>query len=172
MLTSRQEKAFKELLTRNCSLINSICLRCCRDDAFFFDELRQECILEIWEEYSKYGLDRFRGDSAESTWIFQISYHAIVHYLRLHKHAQLGSLGNISIENLACHEIPDDWHLLDELSVQLDSNERNMLDHYLNEDSYLTIARAEGITESNARKRMSRLISKLKMLIHKSNRDK
>ena len=47
-----------------------------------------------------------------------------------------------------------------------------MLDHYLNEDSYLTIARAEGITESNARKRMSRLISKLKMLIHKSNRDK
>ena len=42
-----------------------------------------------------------------------------------------------------------------------------MFDHFLNEDSYATIAHIDGITEDNARKRMSRLLNKLKMLIHK-----
>lgn len=121
----QQEIEFSDLLNRNFQTINGICLRYCGGNAFYFDELRQECALAIWFEFSRYDLDRFRGDSAESTWIYQISYHAIIDYFR------------------------------------------NLLDHYLSDDSYSTIARTEGITESNARKRMSRLLNKLKMLIHK-----
>ena len=78
MPTQQQEIEFGDLLNRNCQTINSICLRYCGGNAFYFDELRQECAVAIWAEFSRYGLDRFRGDSAESTWIYQISYHAVI----------------------------------------------------------------------------------------------
>lgn len=64
-------------------------------------------------------------------------------------------------------DAPNNWSLLDELAEHLDNRERKLLDHYLNNDSYSTISRLEGITESNARKRMSRLLNKLKILINK-----
>lgn len=168
MPTAQQEIEFSDLLTRNYLVINSICLRCCRGNAYYFDELRQECILEIWAEFSQYGLARFRGDSAESTWIFQIAYHAIVHYLRNPKHTEFQSINDIyGADLLTIDENSYEWNLLDELMEHLDYQERNLLNRYLNNDSYTTIAVTEGISETNARKRMSRLINKLRMLAHK-----
>lgn len=168
MPTQQQEIEFGDLLNRNSQTINSICLRYCGGNAFYFDELRQECAVAIWAEFSRYGLDRFRGDSAESTWIYQISYHAVIDYLRNPNHQEFQTVcGLYSLEYLTDNPSLNDWNLFDEITVQLNLNERNLLDHYLNDDSYSTIARTEGISESNARKRMSRLLNKLKMLIHK-----
>lgn len=168
MPTQQQEIEFGDLLNRNCQTINSICLRYCGGNAFYFDELRQECAVAIWSEFSRYGLDRFRGDSAESTWIYQISYHAVIDYLRNPNHQEFQSVCDLyGLEYLTDNPSRDDWNLFDELTAQLNFSERNLLDHYLSDDSYNAIARTEGITESNARKRMSRLLNKLKMLIHK-----
>lgn len=168
MPTQQQEIEFGDLLNRNSQIINSICLRYCGGNAFYFDELRQECAVAIWAEFSRYGLDRFRGDSAESTWIYQISYHAVIDYLRNPNHQEFQSVCDLyNLEHLTDNQSRDDWNLLDELTAQLNLSERNLLDHYLSDDSYSAIARTEGITESNARKRMSRLLNKLKMLIHK-----
>lgn len=168
MPTQQQEIEFGDLLNRNSQTINSICLRYCGGNAFYFDELRQECAVAIWAEFSRYGLDRFRGDCAESTWIYQISYHAVIDYLRNPNHQEFQTVCDLySLEYLTDNPSLNDWNLFDEITVQLNLNERNLLDHYLNDDSYSTIARTEGISESNARKRMSRLLNKLKMLIHK-----
>lgn len=168
MPMQQQEIEFGDLLNRNSQIINSICLRYCGGNAFYFDELRQECAVAIWAEFSRYGLDRFRGDSAESTWIYQISYHAVIDYLRNPNHQEFQSVCDLyGLEYLTDNPSRDDWNLLDELTAQLNLSERNLLDHYLSDDSYNAIARTEGITESNARKRMSRLLNKLKMLIHK-----
>ena len=168
MPMQQQEIEFGDLLNRNCQIINSICLRYCGGNAFYFDELRQECAVAIWAEFSRYGLDRFRGDCAESTWIYQISYHAVIDYLRNPNHQEFQSVCDLySLEYLTDNPSRDDWNLFDELTAQLNLSERNLLDHYLNDDSYSAIAGTEGITESNARKRMSRLLNKLKMLIHK-----
>ena len=49
MPTVQQEREFSDLLKRNDQTINSICLRYCGGNAFYFDELRQECALELWE---------------------------------------------------------------------------------------------------------------------------
>ena len=164
----QQEIEFGDLLNRNHQTINSICLRYCGGDAFYFDELRQECAMAIWAEFSRYGFDRFRGDGAESTWIRQISYHAVIDYLRSPNHQEFQSICDLyNLERPTDSQARDDWHLFDELTTQLNNSERNLLNHYLNDDSYCTIARIEDITESNARKRMSRLLNKLKMLIHK-----
>ena len=172
MPTLQQEIEFSDLLKRNYQTINSICLRYCGGNAFYFDELRQECALAIWAEFCRYGLSRFRGDSTEATWIYQISYHAIVDYLRNPNHQEFLSVCDLyGLENLYGSELMsqalDGWSLIDELSEHLDYKERNLLNHYLSDDSYSTISRTEGITESNARKRMSRLLNKLRMLIHK-----
>jgi len=168
MPTQQQEIEFGDLLNRNNQIINSICLRYCGGNAFYFDELRQECAVAIWSEFSRYGLDRFRGDSAESTWIYQISYHAVIDYLRNPNHQEFQSVCDLyNLEHFTDNPSLNDWNLLDELTAQLNLSERNLLDHYLSDDSYNAIARTEGITESNARKRMSRLLNKLKMLIHK-----
>ena len=165
MPTQRQEIEFGALLNRNNSTINNICLRFCAGNVFFFDELRQECALAIWAEFSRYGLSRFRGDSAETTWVHQISYHAAVHYLRDPNHQELQTMSDTyNIERLASTDGQGDSQLLDELREQLDHKERNMLDHYLNDDTYCTIADTENITEDNARKRMSRLLNKVKVL--------
>ena len=168
MSTAQQEKAFKDLLNRNYPIINTLCNKYCRDNDFYFDELRQECAMAIWKEFNRDGLDSFRGDSSESTWIYKISFHAIAQYLRNPKHQELLSFKDLyDPELLADNDKNNDWQLLDELRQQLNNRERTMLDHLLNEDSYSTIAHIEGISQSNARKRMSRLINKLKSLSHK-----
>lgn len=168
MPTQQQEIEFSDLLNRNCRIINSICRRYCGGDAFYFDELRQVCTLAIWVEFSSYGFNRFRGNSAESTWIYQISYHAVIDYLSYTNLQEFQSACDLHcMEHLTDGQSRDDWQLLDELTTHLNNRERIMLNHYLNDDSYSTIARVEGITESNARKQMSRLLSKLKMLVHK-----
>lgn len=167
MPTQQQEIEFNELLCRNNLTINSLCLRFSADNAFYFDELRQECTLAIWMEFSRYGIGRFRGDSTESTWIHQISYHAIIHYLSNPKHTEFQSVCDIyNLDQNLDNDDRNDIHLLDDITERLTNRERTMLDHYLKEDSYSTIAKTEAITEANARQRMSRLINKLKMLVH------
>lgn len=168
MPTSQQEIEFSELLERNCQAINSICLRYCGGSTFYFDELRQECTLAIWAEFSRHGLDRFRGNSAEATWIYQIAFHAVANYFRNPHHQELLSRSDLyDWHDRTDSDAPNNWSLLDELAEHLDNRERKLLDHYLNNDFYSTISRLEGITESNARKRMSRLLNKLKILINK-----
>lgn len=168
MPMQQQEMEFGDLLNRNSHTINSICLRYCGGNAFYFDELRQECALAIWAEFRRYGLDRFRGDSAESTWIYQISYHAVIDYQCNPNHQEFQTVCDLyRLEHITDDPSRDNWNQFDELTAQLNHSERNLLDHYLSDDSYSTIARTEGITESTARKRMSRLLNKMKMLIHK-----
>lgn len=177
MTKQQQEIEFSALLERNNQTINRVCLSYCHGNAFYFDELRQECVVAIWAEFSHYGLNRFRGDSAESTWIHQIAHHAVIDYLRNPHHQEfqfddnrhsLEFLNDSLLKSASLQSSSrDDWNLLDDLTAQLNHSERNLLNHYLSNDSYSTIARTEGITESNARKRMSRLLNKLKTLIHK-----
>lgn len=168
MSTQQQEIEFNELLNRNYPTINSVCMGFCCGNTFYFDELRQECVLALWAEFSRYGLSRFRGDSTEATWIYQISYHAVLRYLQQPVHKEVLSIhSQHETESLALTDDKDEWHLLDEVMEHLGSRERAMLGYYLNEDSYSTIAAKEGISEAGARKRMSRLLCKLKILIRK-----
>ena len=168
MTPQRQEIEFSELIVRNNTTINSICLRFCGDNAFYFDELRQECVLALWEEFRRHGLGRFRGESSEATWIRQISYHAAVSYLRNPKHQDFCTIGDTyNTKSPDPEEGHDDWRLLDELREHLSGSECVMLDHYLDGTPYSTIASTENITEPTARKRMSRLLKKLKKITRK-----
>lgn len=166
MSEQKHEMEFKNLLNRNSRVIKTVCLRFSDGNDFFFDELHQECVLAIWQEFSKFGFQRFRCDSAESTWIRGICYHAAMHYICDPKHQELYTLIDMTVVVEDGVE-RDDWPLIDEIKEQINNQERDMLDHYLDEDTYSAMASAEGISEAGVRKRMSRLLNKLRILFNK-----
>lgn len=62
-----KEKRFKEILEGNSVRIKRICRFYCSNDADLND-MYQEVLVNIWKS-----LDKFRGDSMISTWIYRIS---------------------------------------------------------------------------------------------------
>ena len=78
-MPSRQqlEIEFEELLNRHSLTINKICWVYSEYNRFYFDELRSRCVIDLWREFS-----RFRGESSEATWVYQIVLHAAARYFR------------------------------------------------------------------------------------------
>jgi RNA polymerase sigma-70 factor, ECF subfamily len=66
-MDDQKEKRFKELLEENGGRINRICQFYCRNDEDKKD-MYQEVLVNIWKS-----LDKFRGDSTISTWIYRIA---------------------------------------------------------------------------------------------------
>ncbi len=66
-MDDQKEKRFKEILEENGGRINRICQFYCRNVEDKKD-MYQEVLVNIWKS-----LDKFRGDSAISTWIYRIA---------------------------------------------------------------------------------------------------
>lgn len=162
--TQQLEIEFEQLLNRHLLTICKICWAYSEYDKFYFDELRSHCIIELWHEFSRFGLDRFRGESKEDTWVYQIVLHAVAHYFRNPHNLQLPHLEKKGDTPIATEDI-DVMSLIGDLMYQLNNTEKHAFMHYLNNHSYATIAQQDNISEAAARKRMSRLLSKIKTLI-------
>lgn len=163
-MQSQRQVEFENLLLRNNAIICKICWMYCDGCGFYFDELRQECAAALWKEFCRH--NRFRQDSSESTWVYQIVSHAAISYMRSRKHKQLPPIDKEHEWNLLANAAdPDGTLLFNELIGQLDVCEKKMMSYYLDNRSYNDIAQQECITEDNARQRMSRLLKKLKRLL-------
>jgi RNA polymerase sigma-70 factor (ECF subfamily) len=66
-MDDQKEKRFKEILEGNSARINRICSYYCHNEADLKD-MYQEVLVNIWKS-----LDKFRGDSTISTWIYRIA---------------------------------------------------------------------------------------------------
>ncbi len=66
-MEDQKEKRFKEILEGNSGRINRICSYYCPNDADLND-MYQEVLVNIWKS-----LDKFRGNSTISTWIYRIA---------------------------------------------------------------------------------------------------
>lgn len=71
-----QEQEFGALVRRHKSTIYSVCYMFAKDRCEA-DDLFQEILIRIWQ-----GLGSYRGDSAESTWIYRVSLNTCVSYER------------------------------------------------------------------------------------------
>ncbi|MDE6853468.1 MAG: hypothetical protein K2J38_00255, partial [Muribaculaceae bacterium] len=65
---SGQQQLFNEITVRYDNLIAGICLSFARSKEDF-EDLRQDSYLNIWR-----GLERFRAESAVSTWIYRVTF--------------------------------------------------------------------------------------------------
>lgn len=141
----------------NRRLIYKVCYMYATDDDHFND-LYQEVLANIWQ-----GLDSFRGDSRQSTWIYRVALNTCVtFYSRNSSH----STGRMSIDNVPDIEAPesDRGDMLREmyrLIGGLPKMDKALILMWLDEKSYDEIAEVAGLTRNTVATRLRRIKQKL-----------
>lgn len=170
-MESSKEIEFLELLHRNKAVICKVCWQFAGNDEFYFKEYRQEIHLVLWNEVSKYGLDRFKQEAKESTWVYKIAYNAACAY----KRGDNCKITTLPIDNnLLDVELDEDElkakELLLDIAAHLDSNrDRRLLEYKLQGLRNSEIAERENVLETVIHSRMTRLIQKMRDIYHRIN---
>ena len=131
------------------------------------EDLFQEVVVQLWRS-----IPSFRGESAETTWIYRVALNTAMTWIRREKKRDRSA----SIEN-ALHVLDDNTSTVDDRLEwlykeihQLDKIDRSIALLLLDELSYKEIATILGITESNVAVKIHRikkhLISKSKNYGH------
>jgi RNA polymerase sigma-70 factor (ECF subfamily) len=161
----QKEIRFKEILEENGGKINKICRFYCSNDEDRKD-MYQEVLVNIWKS-----LDKFRGDSAISTWIYRIAVNTSLSYsgmairnkkLNIDKDPQ--SLNYLLDEN----ELDKKFQLeeqLEQLEIcinQLSIIDKILISLVLEGLSLREIADVVGLTEPNVKVKIHRIKEQLK----------
>lgn len=77
---TRDVATFSALARQNQSKVRGLLLRLTRGNHALADDLAQETFLEAWR-----GIDRFRGESSFSTWLYRIAYSRFLMQVRKRK---------------------------------------------------------------------------------------
>ncbi|MCQ2287375.1 MAG: sigma-70 family RNA polymerase sigma factor [Bacteroidales bacterium] len=165
-----KEDAFMAMLKSNEVGIYKICRKFAKQDDEYVADLYNEVVLRLWEEYSRFGLFRFRKESKESTWIYKIAYNTVVTYNKrnvmkyryVKVDVQLADVA-VEVEELSCFE------RFDALIKGLDEIDRKIVSLFLENKSYAQIGEEVGMTESAVGTRMSRIVQKLKKQVQNNN---
>lgn len=153
----QKEKDFLNLIEKHSKLINQICY-------FYstkqnpFEDLRQEVYLNIWK-----GIDKFRGESKISTYIYRIAVNSVLIALRSSRTkietAPIDLELNLSIP--FDDEQKEKLELMYQLINNLDDIEKAIILLWLDENSYQEIANIIGFTKENIAIRIYRIKKKL-----------
>lgn len=133
-----------------------------RDDQ---DDLFQEMICQLWKSY-----DSFRGDSQFSTWMYRVAVNTAIASFK--KEKKKPDKFEITTNNIGEH---DEDSGLQELQIdhfykalhKLDKIEKALVFYHLEGYSHIEIGSNLGISEGNARVKLSRAKTKLKEIIQK-----
>lgn len=129
------------------------------------DDLFQEMICQLWKSY-----DTFRGESQFSTWMYRVAVNTSIAYFKNEKRKV--DRYEIPTENI---REPDDDSNVKELQLEhfykalhkLDKIEKALVFYHLEGYSHREIGSQLGISEGNARVKLSRAKDKLKELIQR-----
>lgn len=153
----QKEKEFINLIENHSRLINQICY-------FYstkqnpFEDLRQEVYINIWK-----GIDRFRGESKISTYIYRIAVNSVLMSLRSSK----TKIETVPIDLELNLSVPLDDGQKEKLEIMyqlinnLDDIEKAVILLWLDENTYQEIADIVGITKENVATRIYRIKKKL-----------
>ncbi len=162
--TDTKTERYLRMIEAHRQVINKVCYMYA-EDADHFKDLCQEVTANIWT-----GIDKFRGESAESTWIYRVALNTCVTYFR----RNLRHSGCLPLDSVA--EIADDssdgnrTRLLKEmyrLISRLSKLDKAIIMLWLDEYSYDDIASLTGLTRTNVGSRIHRI---RRQLINESNK--
>jgi len=172
MHTDTKEERFNRIVAENSERIRRIC-RYYSSNRENQKEMFQEVLINIWKS-----LDRFRGESAISTWIYRIAVNtALSHIGKISR--RLDTSLYIDLQKL--HLLSEDDHvqemLLQEAQIEKLQNELNLLSIIdktlisltLEGLSTKEIADVIGITEPNVRVKIHRIKTDLKNKLSEDN---
>jgi len=163
------ERRFIDLVSRHNALISKICFYFARNNADF-DDLRQDVMLNLWR-----GLETFRGESSEMTWIYRICFNTCVSTARRNARASMPSLDETRMDR--CDTDPDNGEtemriaLLHRCIGELNPLDRSMVMMRLDGRSYEEIAEVAGMPRNTVATRLRRSRQKVADLMNRYEND-
>ena len=147
------EQQFNDIIKQISTMIKRVCYMYASDSEHFKD-LYQESLINIWQ-----GLQKFRGDSKISTWIYRTCLNTCISYFRKNgKNDSAESLDSVFIDI----EEDSDEHLnnlkeMYRLISQLRKLDRAIIMLWLDEKPYDEIAEITGLSRNNVASRLRRI---------------
>lgn len=160
-----QDRFFKDLYQTYSPKVHRLCLGY-TGNAMEADDLLQEVFIKAWQN-----LDKFRGDSQISTWIYRIAVNTCLHHLRSQKNKK-----NVDIDKTVIkrEEETDDkeqqLQLLYKCISELSEADRLIITLLLEEVPYSEIAEVTAISEGNLRVKIHRIKQQLSTIYAKYER--
>ncbi|MBE8714058.1 RNA polymerase sigma factor [Sphingobacterium hungaricum] len=157
------EQEFVFLLEENQNILHKICKLYAKDEETHKD-MFQEMVIQLWHSFPK-----FKGDSKFSTWAYRVSLNTAISLFRTKKRKISTVDWNESFERLRYEEY--DMHEEEQLKSlyaavrNLNDIEKALVYMYLEDKDYGEIAETLGISEVNARVKMNRIKTKLKVML-------
>jgi len=163
-LQTEQEHIFVKKLEKNQNIVHKICTFY-TNNPHDHKDLFQEITIQLWRAYPS-----FRGDSKFSTWMYRVALNTAITLYRKSKRsikAQDYDKIRFKIEYEDYDPTADKQvKLLYEAVKQLNNIDKALVLLYLEDKTYEEIADTLGITNVNARVRMSRIKDKLKRIVN------
>lgn len=158
------ETKFIKKLEKNQNIVHKICTFY-TNNSDDHNDLFQEITIQLWRAYPS-----FRGDSKFSTWMYRVALNtAITLYRKSKRNIKAQNYDKISfkIEYKDYDPTADrQIKLLYDAVKQLNDIDKALVFLYLEDKSYEEIADTLGISNVNARVRMSRIKDKLKRTLN------
>lgn len=160
-----QEVFFKEIYKTYSSKVHRLCLGY-TGNSMEADDLLQEVFIKAWQN-----LDKFRGDSQVSTWIYRIAVNTCLYHLRSQKNKKSVDI-DVSLFKRE-DEIDDkeqQVQLLYKCISELSEADRLIITLLLEEVPYPEIAAITDISEGNLRVKIHRIKQQLSTIYTKYER--
>lgn len=156
------EKQFSQILDAYKDVIVRVCYSFTSADSPF-DDLYQEVLINIWK-----GLERFRGESQLSTWIYRTAINTCITWQR--RNGRHGVSDTVKIEDLLVHpadkgaydpEKTDQVRFLYSLIEKLGPIDKAIVTMWLDDLPVDDISAVTGLTINNVRVRIHRIKKQL-----------
>lgn len=158
------EHTFVALLEEHQNIVHKVC-RLYTNNQDAHNDLFQEITIQLWRAYPK-----FRGDSKFSTWMYRVALNtAITLYRKSKRSIRTHDIDDFQfkIQSQEYDETEElQLRLLYETVYTLNDIEKALVLLYLEDKNYAEISETLGISEVNARVKMSRIKTKLKTILN------
>lgn len=159
-----KETEFTRLIEENQGIVHKVC-RIYTDSKEAHEDLFQEIVLQLWKSF-----DSFKGDAKFSTWMYRVGLNTAITLIRKkNRTISTTSIDRETYFDVKATEIDEEQEeklrLLYAAIKQLNDVERALVLLYLEDLPYKEISNTLGISEVNARVKMSRAKDKLRDLM-------
>jgi RNA polymerase sigma-70 factor (ECF subfamily) len=159
-----KETEFTHLIESNQGIVHKVC-RIYTDTPEAHEDLFQEIVLQLWRSF-----DSFKGDSKFSTWMYRVGLNTAITLIRKkNRTIPTTSIDSQPYFDVKANEVDEEQEeklrLLYSAIKKLNDVERALVLLYLEDLPYKEIASTLGISQVNARVKMSRAKDKLKELM-------
>lgn len=154
------QQEFIELMERYKRIIYKVCF-VYAPDREQVEDYYQEVVLALWRSRA-----RFRGESAEATWVYRIALYTCLSFLR--RRMRRPACVPLRVD-LACEDDAADRERIEQLYAsiaRLGQLDRALVLLWLEEHSYAEIADVTGLTPQNVAVRLTRIREKLRRMNH------